>query len=178
VKVPDGYNIEILRFFIDKIGDFNTFEELSINLDWFLTLKSIYLVPQGGTDVSVPGTLKDSHLQGLKMTKLVYNNNNYNYNIGFGISLSSIKRVFGRYYGFDPDYKKDIRKYASVYLQLPMTPEMSTHTKNKLENPSTKFTIYKTGSIAQASPHPEIAKIAYGKFLEVINQNKEALMQT
>lgn len=162
--IPEGLPENLINFFVDKLIDFNNYEEYILNLDWFLSLKSVY------EDIStINGNFE------LRNTQFSYGNNNYNYNLGFPVKLAAIYRVFKRQTGFVSVYDKDIVKFVRISLPMEVPEELATSIRNKMKIPSHKFIIYKTGSVFQSGCHPVLNKIAFERFISAIARNVDKI---
>ncbi|HLX52744.1 MAG TPA: hypothetical protein VKR58_02330, partial [Aquella sp.] len=162
IEVPQEFH-KLVDFFLDKIKDFNTYEEYSLNLDWFLSLKSIY-------EKDVENSLCD-----IKCLRFAYGNNNYNYKLGFEIKLTKLNMIFRKNPEFDCERINTVSKYVRLSLPMVIPPELKDQVGSKSKTPSHKFIIYKTGSVTQSGPHPFLNNIAYNKFITEINNNIETL---
>lgn len=156
VQVPAELDPKIITFLLDKMVDFAKYEEYRLNLDWFLTIKSLY---------------KDEGM-GLNSLNFKFGNINYNHNLGFEVDLNSIHTAFNNIESdFVCEYFKDISKYAIVtaIMDLPedLQPEMRKGIKAKLP----KFVIYTTGAVTQSGPHPTLNGIAHKNFMKIANLN-------
>lgn len=166
LTVPPDISFHLIEFLLDKITDFNNFEEYSLNLDWFLTLKSVCDTPP----VRNIDSISIHHFE-MKNIQFSYGNINYNYNLGFPVKLAIIDRIFKRNSEFVSAYDKDIVKFVRISLSMDIPDDLALTVKNKLKKPSHKFIIYKTGSIFQSGYHPILNKIAFDKFMNVVSKN-------
>ena len=106
---------------------------------------------------------------------IFYSNINYNYNVGFNIKLNLLSKIFTQDTGFICEYQIDLNKFASVSYFMNIPKELRNSIRKKTDSFSHKFTVYKTGSVTQSGPHPELNKIAFNKFKEVILKNKNVI---
>lgn len=158
-----GFSPRLIKFFLDKIVDFNRYDEYCKCLDLILTIKSLFTGGPGGSE----GTLIQ--------TGFGYGNINYNYNLEFPVKLSVIDKIFRNNSGFLSDYHKEVAKFVKVSLPMVTPPELKDEIRKKKNKWSHKFTIYKTGAVTESGPHGQLNRIAYEKFISIIEKNYEFL---
>jgi len=160
IQIPIELDSRLINFFLDKVADFTSYNDYVLNLDWFLTIRSVFA---SGDKLEEMG--------------FKYGNNNYNYNLGFAVNLDCINSLFNKVDGFVCEYFKDISKFAKVSIPMEVPEHLISQIRKGENAKCPKFIIYNSGSITQAGPHPEINMIAYSKFINVILNNLDFIIQ-
>jgi hypothetical protein len=166
IKIPETSNLPencddiIYDFMIDKIYDFNIYELYTYTLEWIKDIKNLYIKP---IISSFPK----------------YCNINYTYNIGNIINRTNFRNYVNESRPFVAEYKKSVDRYVTVYLPFEIPDHLIDEIKRNEKNGKTshKFIIYKTGSVTQSGPHPEMNQEAYYKFMEMLSINKSAYIK-
>ena len=156
---PQHLDSLIYDFLTDKAKDFEIYEDYIANLDWMLTIKSLYK--------------KEKDLaedKSIKLLKARYININYGYNLGINIDRCKFRDYVNKSKDFSPEYRKSGDTAVTVYLPLDLTPELSDEILRNEKNQKIahKFIVYKTGGITQSGPHPIANEQAYYKFMDLI----------
>lgn len=164
IVTPEELSPRLIKFFLDKMSDFNQYDAYCLNLDWFITIKSLYI-----NDTSIKQTIM--------YTKFGYGNINYNYKLGFPVKLATIDKIFRNSNDFSSEYHKDVAKFVRISLPMNASEEIIQQVRKKKQHWSHKFIIYKTGSVTQSGPHPVLNEMAYNKFIEMILKNRDMLVK-
>jgi hypothetical protein len=206
IQVPDNLDRNVITFLLDKIVDYNNYDKYIMDMEFILTVKTIYKTVDTGTEVpKVEGLRTELNkpevpkaevpkaevpkvevpkaeivnevpkIKELEYTKFGYGNNNYNYNLGFNINLGVISKIFEKYDDFIVEYNKDVAKYVKISYPMEIPDHLISSITKKKKMFSHKFIIYKTGSINQSGPHPELNEIAYNRLFNIISYHHKEL---
>jgi len=101
----------------------------------------------------------------LLYTDLQLGMTNYNYHIGFNVDRLSLASYMEEQ-GFIPDYNNATDVGMKFLLPFQTEDTVIVHRKKKTKH---TFILYRSGQITQSSPNPELAEIAYNKFMKVVS---------
>ncbi len=162
--IPSSIDRTIFDFLIDKMKDYNTYENYTSFLDWVVTVPSLY-----ESEISV--------------SDMKYININYSYSLGIKINRGNFRTFIDSYKSPDgvqlsAGYKKSVDKFLTIYLPFEIPKNLASHIRrtDKKEKNCHKFIIYKTGSVTQSGPHPELNEIAYKHFIQMAKKCNESGM--
>lgn len=150
--LPKDCDPLVFEFLMNKISDFNVYEYYSEFLDYVTSVSSLYIEP-------------------IESASVMYVNINYSYDIGVRINRSNFRNfVTACGSGFTAEYHKTSDRFVTVYLpfEIPTHLQASIKRTKKPEKMCHKFIVYKTGSVTQSGPHPELNHQAYILFMTMI----------
>lgn len=156
IEIPLDCDQVIFDFLMDKSMDFNVYEYYSQFLDYAISIPSLYIEP-------------------MEFGAVMYVNINYSYDIGVRINRSSFRNFVNSYQSkFTSEYHKTADRFVTVYLpfEIPTHLASSIQRTKKPEKMCHKFIVYKTGSVTQSGPHPELNQHAYRLFMDMVKAGK------
>lgn len=176
LDIPIYLSSKIINFFVSKVVDFTSYDDYCLNLDWFLTIKSIF--DKGVPEIDSPkGSIID--IPRLTFSNFGYGNINYNYSIGFRVKLSVINKIYNNTGGkFISEYNKDMVKYCQVSYMMNIPAHLANEIRKKKNVCVHSFVIYVTGGVTQSGPHPELNKIAHEAWAHYIMKNYDKIKET